>query len=223
MARTRVLHLAIGTIALVLILGFFDTSVAQLGGRPADDWMAMMERPDRVAGLQVDAIIGRLDLKPGQVVADIGAGPGVFSLPLARAVGPSGRVYAEEVAQAFIERINEKIKEQQITNVQPVLGTFDDPRLPFDVDLAFFHDALHHVENRAGFLKTVARSLKPDGRFAVIEYDGRNGPHKAAPELQITKEQLDAWMAAIGFVPVRRIDDLFSDPRWFVIYARQPR
>lgn len=215
-------HLAACVVGLALLIGMGAVPLAQLGGRPGEAWIATLERPERIAGLKVEEIIARLDLKPGQVVADIGAGPGIFSLALAKAVGPTGKVYAEEVDQAFIDRIKQKLQEQQITNVQPVLGVFTDPRLPAaDVDLAFFHDVLHHIEDRPGFLKALALSVKASGRIAIIEYDAANGPHKAAPALQVTREQLDAWMADTGFTPIQQIDGLFTDARWFVIYGRK--
>lgn len=219
MARCLARLLATTLIVLALATGVR----AQLGGRPTDAWIALLERPERVSSLKVDEIVQRLRLEPGQVVADIGAGPGIFSLVLAHAVGPTGKVYAEEVDQAFIDRINEKVQAQHVTNVQPVLGTFTDPKLPGDVDLAFFHDVLHHVGDRIGFLRTLAPRIKSRGRIAIIEYDGMNGPHKADPTLQIAREQLDRWMAQVGFKPVEQIDDLFTDPRWFVIYGRTVR
>lgn len=221
MARIHTRHLATGVIGLALTIGMSGVTMAQLGGRPAGTWITMLERPERIAGLKVDEIIGRLDLKPGQVVADIGAGPGIFSLALAKAVGPTGKVYAEEVDQAFVDHINQKLQVQHVTNVQPVLGAFTDPKLPAAVDMAFFHDVLHHIEDRTGFLKALAPSVKAAGRIAIVEYDAVKGPHNAAPALQVTKEQLDAWMADIGFKPIQRIDDLFTDARWFVIYGRK--
>ena len=221
MVRIHARHVATGVIGLVLTIGMSGVTRAQLGSRPTDTWITMLERPERIAGLKVDEIVARLDLKPGQVVADIGAGPGIFSFALAKAVGPTGKVYAEEVDQAFIDRINQRLQEQHVTNVQSVLGAFTDPRLPSSVDVAFFHDVLHHIEDRIGFLKTLAPSVKTTGRMAIIEYDALNGPHKAVAALQITKDQLDTWMADIGFKPIQRIDDVFTDPRWGVIYARK--
>jgi ubiquinone/menaquinone biosynthesis C-methylase UbiE len=205
----------------LLSAGGTDLSAGQLGSRPADDWIQRMERPERIASLLVDEIVARLDLAPGQVVADIGAGPGIFSLPLAKAVGPKGRVYAEEVDQAFLDRVRQKIDAQHVTNVTPVLGTFADPKLPArDVDLAFFHDVLHHITDRTGFLATLAPYVKRAGRICIVEYDAKTGPHKDDPSLVITREQLDGWMATIGFKPVRPIEGLFRDARWAVIYGR---
>ena len=83
-----------------------------------------------------------------------------------------------------------------MTNVVPVLGKFTDPALPArDVDVAFFHDVLHHVENRAAYLKSVAGYLKPGGRIVVIEFNPGDSPHKAEPELIVSKEQTAGWMA----------------------------
>src|SRR5438034_9326726 len=94
----------------------------QLASRPAPDWIARLERPERVAGLKIDYIISKLEVKPGQVVADIGAGPGVISLPLAKAVSPGGKVYAVEIDQAFLDHIEKKAKEQSVANITTVLG-----------------------------------------------------------------------------------------------------
>ncbi len=202
--------------------GAAPTSARQLGSRPVENWIQLMERPERVASLQVDELVARLDIKPGQVVADIGAGPGLFSLSLAKAVGPTGKVYAEEVDPVFLDRIRQKLTEQHITNVTPVLGVYTDPKLPgHDVDLAFFHDVLHHIGDRAGFLAALSPYLNRTARVAIVEYDAKTGPHKNDPALIITREQLDGLMAGIGFKPVQPIEGLFHDARWAVIYGRQ--
>lgn len=216
---------AVACALALLVTGFVSlVGARQLGGRPAEDWIARLERPERVAGLKVDEILAALQLKPGQVVADIGAGPGIFSLPIAKAVGPSGKVYAEEVDQAFVDRINVRRVEQNFTNVVGVLGKYDDPGLPArDVDLAFFHDVLHHVEHRQVFMKNVASYVKPGGRVAIVEYDASTGPHKDAPTLQITRAQLDALMAEVGFAVPTPVTGLFegTDARWMVVYSRK--
>ncbi|MEW5984583.1 MAG: methyltransferase domain-containing protein [Acidobacteriota bacterium] len=212
-------------VLLMLGAGLAAASPGQLGSRPAGDWIALMERPERIVSLKVDHIVDALDLRPGLTVADVGAGAGAFSLALAQAVGVGGTVYAEDVDPAFVTRIEQKAAGAGAANVRAVLGTYADPQLPArDVDLGFMHDVLHHIENPAGYLKTLAGYLKPGGRLAIVEYDGPRGPHRSNPALQVTREQLDAWMAAAGFVPDTVVDGLFgpADPRWFVIYRRQP-
>ena len=196
-------------------------SSPQLGSRPAAEWIARLERPERVAGLKIPEVVAKLGLKQGDVVADIGAGPGVFSWPLAKAVAP-GTLFAVEVDQRFIDHLQERARSQQLTNVKPVLGKYEDPSLPEKVDLAFFHDVLHHVDKRPEYLKKVASYLKPSGRIAVIELDATkpDASHKDEPEQQVAKGDLDKWMQAAG---LRKVDEiaLFED-KWFVIYQLGP-
>lgn len=162
---------------------------AQLGARTTEEWLKTLDSANRIARLKVDEAVAALQLKPGSVVADIGAGSGVFTLPLARAVSDKGKVYAVDIEQGLVDHIANKAKEQKVTNVRPVLGKFTDPNLPAkDVDLAFIYDVLHHVENRAEYLKNLAPYLKSAGRVAVIDFYPELGPHKNDPKLQITKE-----------------------------------
>ena len=217
---TRKQRLAGGIAIMSLVVATGGAAARQLASRPAEDWMARLERPERVAGLKIDYIISKLDVKPGQVVADIGAGPGVISLPLAKAVSPGGKVYAVEIDQAFLDHIEKKAKEQKVANVTTVLGKFGDPMLPSrDVDIVLFHDVLHHIEDRAGYLKAVAKYIKPTGRVAIIDLPP-TGSHKEEPALIVTKEQVKGWMADAGFKPVQEFDGL-SEGKWFVVYARR--
>jgi ubiquinone/menaquinone biosynthesis C-methylase UbiE len=210
--------------ALALSTAVAAVSVAgasQLASRPAPDWIARLERPERVAGLKIDYIISKLELKAGQVVADIGAGPGVISLPMAKAVAPSGKVYAVDIDRAFTDHIAMRAREQHVSNVKPILGTIDDPALPAaDVDVALFHDVLHHIQDRETYLQSTAKYVKSNGRIAIVELSPTKGSHKAEPDLQISKETAQAWLAMAGFKPVQEFDGLPED-KWFVVYARR--
>jgi ubiquinone/menaquinone biosynthesis C-methylase UbiE len=192
-------------------------SARQLASRPVKDWTERLERPDRVAGLKIDYIIESLGLKPGVVVADIGAGPGVLTMPIAKAVAP-GKVYAVEIEQEFLDRIHDKAQAAGLTNVVTVLGAFVDPKLPArDADVVLFHDVLHHIKDRAGYLKAAAGYVKPGGRIAIVELPP-DGSHKDEPELVVTKEQVKGWLADAGFKPVQEFDGLTG--KWFVVYGR---
>jgi ubiquinone/menaquinone biosynthesis C-methylase UbiE len=192
---------------------------AQLGARSTEEWLKTLESSNRLARLKVDEAIAALQLKPGSVVADIGAGAGVFTLPLAKAVTTKGKVYAVDIEQGLVDHIAKKAKEQKAMNVQAVLGKFTDPNLPArDVDLAFIYDVLHHIENRAEYLKNLAPYLKRAGRIAVIDFYPELGPHKNDPKLQITKDETKAWMASAGFKPTA--EHRLYDDKWFVVYSR---
>ena len=196
------------------------TPFAQVGTRPAKEWIASLENPERVAGLKTAEVIQRLALKQGDVVADLGAGTGLFAWPLARAVAP-GTVYTVEVDDEFVAHMKQRVKEQGVTNVTVVRGKFEDPLLPGKIDLAFFSDVLHHIANRDAYLKTVAGYLKPGGRIAVIELDVTHprSPHREQPDLQVTKAKLDEWMTAAGLA--KESEPLLFEDKWFVIYRKR--
>jgi ubiquinone/menaquinone biosynthesis C-methylase UbiE len=199
----------------VLLVASAGPAQAQLAGRTADEWIRTLESPQRIQGLKIDETVAKLQIKPGQVVADIGAGSGVFEAPLANAVTPSGKVYAEDIDQGLLDNIARK----NIVNVQPVLGGFTDPKLPApNVDLAMINDVLHHIEDRAGYLKNLARYIRPGGRVAIIDFHPEKGGHRNQPDLQVTKDQANRWMADVGFKPIEDID-LFTD-KYFIIYGR---
>jgi ubiquinone/menaquinone biosynthesis C-methylase UbiE len=199
--------------------GLSQLAAAQLASRPADDWAKTLEAHDRVANLKMDEIVARLGLKPGNTVADIGAGSGLFEVPLAKAVSPGGKVYAVDIDAGFFPQIKKKAAEAHLANVETVLGKYTDPNLPAkNIDLVFFHDVLHHIQDRAGYLKSVAGYLKPSGRVVVIDYELGQGPHKAAPDLEVSREQLGAWAKDAGLKQVEDVK-MFPD-RYFLVYSK---
>ena len=212
---------SVAPLTLLLILAAAVPLSAQLGGRPAEQWAITLESGRRLGGLEIENVVSLIELQPGQVVADIGAGTGVFSVPLARAVGTMGMVLAVEVDAGFLPMIDAKAREAGIENIQSILGEFEDPKLPRrDVDVAFFHDVLHHVEQRQAYLMTVASYMAPGSRIVVVDYDmNRPGvPHGNQPEMLISPEQVAEWMASAGFEVSREID-LFEE-KFFVIYTK---
>jgi ubiquinone/menaquinone biosynthesis C-methylase UbiE len=195
-------------------------SAAQLAARSAEEWIKTLETPARIAGLKIPETIDALKLKPGQTIGDIGAGTGLFTLPMALKVKPGGTVYGVDIDKELVDYISEKATEQGMTNVQGILGTAEDPNMPANVDVALINDVLHHIEKRAEYLKQLAAYLNPGGRIAVIEFKPDQSPHKAEPALVVSEEQTTAWMTAAGLKVAERVD-LFPD-KYFVIYALAP-
>src|SRR5688572_26521492 len=198
---------------------FASAASEQLAPRPADEWVKVLDAEDRLKGLKALEVVASLKLNPGDVVADLGAGSGPFIVPFANAVTAKGRVYAVEIDRNFFPYIDKRAQAAGVKNVRTVTGEFTDPKLPAaDVDLAFMHDVLHHVENRAAYLKAMVKYLEPDARVAIIDYHPDRSPHGDQPSLHVSKNQAIVWMAESGF---KRVEDLTLFPeKWFVVFAR---
>jgi hypothetical protein len=131
-------------------------------------------------------------------------------------------VLSVEVDSGFLPIIEQKAREQRVGNVRPVLGEFTDPRLPRrDIDVAFFHDVLHHIEQRAMYLSTLATYMQSGSRIVVVDYDGDAAgvPHANQPEMLIRPAEVARWMDAAGFDVTREID-MFDD-KFFVVYTKR--
>lgn len=205
-------------IGLVLSGSLAHGDGSQLGARAAAEWVKVLDNPDRIAGLKIDSVVVRLGLRPGNVVADIGAGAGAFDGALAGAVGAGGTVYAVDIEQGLLDHIAARAKSVGIDNLKVVLGKFTDPNLPVrNVDVALICDVLHHIESREEYLKNLVGYLAPTGRVAIIDFLPGKG-HANDSSQQITKEQTTEWMAAAGLKRVEEVP-LFND-KFFVIYAK---
>jgi len=207
-------------VCALLLLGLTAAASPQLGSRPAEEWIKTLDGPTRVAALKIDEVVAAMKLQPGQTVADIGAGTGLLEAPLAKAVGPGGRVYAVEIDAGFFPSIRKRAADANVTNVETVLGQFGDPKLPVkNVDVALFHDVIHHVEKRADYLRTLAGYLAPRGRIVVVDYEPGKGPHAGQAELEVSRQQLATWLGDAGF---HQVDDvkLFAE-KYFLVFSRR--
>lgn len=237
--RSRFAYGAAAIAAMMFAAGSVGLAQSQ-GNRPpgthqdntgGNEWIRRLERPDRLPGLKIPEVIECLGLKPGDVVADIGAGTGAFSIPFAKAVAPSGRVLAVDIWPELLAYIRQKAHQAQVDNLDTILAPLDNPKLPSaEVDVAFFHDVFHNTNDRQAYLRRLANTLKPTGRIAIIEqeFDDPIAKKWDRPEDRITRAQVRQWMREIGFQQVGEFD-LFqggNNPagtgmpeRWFVVYA----
>lgn len=117
-----------------------------------------------------DPVLEALDIHPGQKVADIGSGDGYFTFRLAERVGAAGVVFAVDVDEETVNKLETRVAESVFQNITVVLGKVDDPMLPdHDVDLAFLCHSYHHIENREAYFELLRSYLKPRGHLAIID------------------------------------------------------
>lgn len=185
--------------------------------RDPQQYRQTLENPDRVAALQVDRVVATLGITPGMRVADLGAGSGVFTIALARAVGPNGAVYAIDIDAGLLAIVTDKVKAAGLANVRTVVAGETDPRLPEPVDLLFICDTMHHLPNPAEYVKPFGAWLRTNGRVAVIDFAPGKWP-AGHDSFTITPPQVDAWMAAAGFTRLASHDFLASN--FFHVYRR---
>jgi ubiquinone/menaquinone biosynthesis C-methylase UbiE len=180
------------------------------------------EGGDRDAWQQPDRVIASLGLRPGDRVADIGAGSGYFTLPLARAVGPPGRVHAVDVDEEMNQYLRERVREAGLENVEVTLGRYEDPLLPDgEIDLIFTSNTYHHIEERPAYFRGVLDDLAPGGRVAILDYDGRKGWLVRLVGHYTPKQEILREMEEAGY---RLADDVdFLDRQSFLIFTAPPR
>ena len=165
-------------------------------------WKERFETEGREVYDRRMAIVAAAGATAGAVVADIGAGTGLFTRLFAHAVGASGRVYAMDVVPAFVEGTVRSAHAEGLRNVIGVLGDQSDTRLPADaVDLAFVTDAYHHFEHPAATLASIRRALRPGGRLLLVEFERIPGvsPAWILEHVRAGKETFRAEIEAAGF------------------------
>lgn len=172
--------------------------IAGVMGMNGADWLV---RPEREAEEQPEKALDALNLKPGMVVADIGAGVGYMSLRLARRVGPAGKVYANDLQPEMLVKLRENAAREKIANVVPVLGDAADPKLPAGaMDLVLLVDVYHEFSQPQVMLRKIRETLKPDGRLVLLEYRAEDPNVPIIAEHKMTVAQVKAELEAEGFV-----------------------
>lgn len=179
----------------------------------------MFEAPDRAAWQKPDAVVAALRLRPGQVVADIGASTGYFSRRLAQAVGPSGKVWALDVAPALVDYVNARARRDGQANLVARRVAPDDPGLgPNSVDLVLIVDTLHHIDARPIYYSRLLRALRPKGRIVVIDFLPHSPIGPRASE-RLPKAQVENELRAAG---LRIAKSPMSLPYQYIIVATRP-
>lgn len=147
---------------------YMGRQIAHVMGHEGADWL---ERPTRELEEKPDQMVEALGLKPGEVVADIGAGTGYITWRMAKKVGPHGKVYAVEIQQEMLDLLSSNMKERGVTNIVQALGTEMDPKLPPNaLDLIIMVDVYHEFSFPFEMTEAMCKALKPGGRLALVEF-----------------------------------------------------
>jgi arsenite methyltransferase len=193
--------------ALLLFAGCAQLKRCAYEGLSRDDW----QQPQRV--------IESLQIRPGAIIADLGAGGGYFTFKLAEAVGAAGKVYAVDVDREMINLIAGQAKKDSATNVETIVAKSDDPLLPATgVDLIFTANTYHHLDNRVAYFANLRKYLRPGGRIAVIDFD-RRAWLEGLLRHYTPSEFIKREMEQAGYVLQQEFD--FLDRQSFLIFARR--
>jgi ubiquinone/menaquinone biosynthesis C-methylase UbiE len=191
---------------------YMDREIALVMGHEAAGWL---DRPEREKEEQPARLIDLLKFKPGEVVADVGAGSGYLSFRVAEKVGPTGKVLAVDVQPEMLAIIRKKMKERNVANIEPVLGIEADPKLPAGgVDAIVMVDVYHELSQPYEMTEAMVKSLKVGGRLVFVEYrlEDEKVPiklvHKMS-ERQVKKE--------MGLFPLKHLQTYESLPWQHVI------
>jgi ubiquinone/menaquinone biosynthesis C-methylase UbiE len=168
-----------------------------------------LERPEREQEENPDGALDALNLKAGMSVADVGAGTGYMSLKLAKRVGPSGKVYAEDVQPEMLQKVRANAAKAKATNVVTVQGSFTDPMLPKgQMDLVLLVDVYHEFSEPQKMLRGIRESLKPDGRLVLLEYRKEDPKIPIREEHKMTVAEVRTELEAEGFHLAQVIETL---------------
>lgn len=184
---------------------YMGREIAKVMSHGGADWL---ERPGREAEEAPSKAIAMMDLKPTDVVADVGAGTGYFSFRIAKHL-PQGKVLAEDIDPDMITDLKRSIAEKGVTNVEPIQGTVEDPKLPDNgVDVVLFVDAYHEFDHPREMMQAIVKALRPGGRVIDLEYRAEDRRVLILPHHKMTEAQAIKEMAAVGLVHVKTLHDL---------------
>jgi precorrin-6B methylase 2 len=199
--ETRLIHNPDGTGKF-----YMGREIAQVMGPGGIPWL---DRPAREEEEQPGKVIDALELREGELVADLGAGSGYFTFRIAPKVGKAGKVLAVEIQDEMLETVRERATALKVANVEAVKASETDPHLPARaVDLVLMVDVYHELSYPFEVMTQVRKALKPGGRMVFVEYR-KEDPKVPIKEVhKMSVEQLEREMSAVGLARVRTVETL---------------
>jgi protein-L-isoaspartate O-methyltransferase len=186
----------------------------------SNGYIWLLERDERDEFQMPERVMETLAFEKGETVADIGAGTGYFTLRIAEAVGPEGRVLAHDISEEMLDYLEKQVTAAQLENVELKRVEPDDPLLPEEgVNTILMVDTIHYVKDRAAYGKKLLEGLAPDGRLIIIDFVPKpmsERPWGPPPQQQFPKEQLHGELAEAGFEVVEEHD--FLPEQFIAIY-----
>ena len=147
---------------------YMGREIAHVMGHQAAGWL---ERPERETEERTDLLLEAMQIRPGEVLADIGAGSGYFSWRMAKATGPEGKVFAVDIQQEMLDLLQRNMARREVKNVLSVLGTTNDTKLPpASVDTMLMVDVYHEFDQPFEMLSAMVKGLKKGGRIVLVEF-----------------------------------------------------
>lgn len=186
----------------------------------SDAYIAMLEDSERDGYQKPEQVVEALDLRQGEVIADIGSGSGYFSVRFARAVGPRGRVIGVDVNPDMIAHLNRRAHEAGLHNLQTILAPPDDPLLPpAGVDRVFICNTWHHIESQADYLAHIREALRPGGQLIIVDFVKKELPLGPDMEMKIARDDVVSSIERAGFELIQ--EPIFLPYQYFLIFAAE--
>ena len=178
-----------------------------------------LDRPERESEEAPDKALDAIGIRPGMTVADVGAGTGYMTLRMARRVGGAGKVYANDLQPEMLEKLRANSQREKLSNIETVLGTTSDPKLPAgQIDLVLLVDVYHEFSEPQAMLDRIRESLKPDGRLVLLEYRKEDPKVPIRPEHKMSVQEVKTEVEAEGYKLDQVIEKL---PRQHIIIFRK--
>lgn len=197
---------------------YFGREISQVMSFHGAPWL---ERAERAEEERPDLLLSALELKPGMVVADVGAGTGYYSWRMAERVGATGAVYAVEIQPEMLKLLDKQMARRGVANVKAILGTLTDPGLAAaSLDLVIMVDVYHEFEYPYEMLSGIVRALRPGGRVVFVEFKGEDPAVPIKPLHKMTEAQL---RKEAGVHPLEWVKTMRTLPwQHVVIFRKRP-
>ena len=204
--------IAISLLWLIALLTYLENGAfgqrmaytTQHGFGDINKWVTVFEDPSREEWQKPDEVVKMLNVRPGDVIADIGAGTGYFTRRFAVAVGPTGKALGLDIEPSMVRYMQEDAQKLGLKNYEARTVKADDPELlPESVDIIFICDTYHHIENRVVYLSNLKKALKKDGRIVIVDFYKKESPVGPPLKMKLSEETVKQEFLKAGYRQTR--------------------